>query len=73
MDVAWGSFGAVQTPYTTAVAVRASAENLFSPFSADLLSIYHCQPAAATAEQTNAARLLARKMERKERCIFCTL
>ena len=27
--------------------MRASAENLFSPFSADLLSIYHCQPAAS--------------------------
>ena len=43
---------------------RASAENLFSPFSADLLSIYHCQPAAPPAEPTNAvARLLARSKD----------
>ena len=40
--------------------MRSSAENLFSPFSADLLSIYHCQP-PPSAEPTNAAaRLLAR-------------
>ena len=64
--MAWGSFGAVQTPYTTAVAVRASAENLFSPFSADLLSIYHCQPAAASrADQRGGspARLLVRSKD----------
>ena len=45
---------------------RASAENLFSPFSADLLSIYHCQPAAASrADQRGGspARLLVRSKD----------
>ena len=36
-----------------------SAENLFSPFSADLLSIYHCQP-------TLLARSLERWRERRD-------